>query len=147
VDFTHAWLPEAEMDEIVHDGDRVGVRAGNGLALLVGSAPFERIGDGPTAGCEIRLGGRHTRWLVRLSDCDTDGDLAGFMRRFAGMHPADGAGAEIWLDDPDYGRVVFQANGLVIADGRSLDPQSWTHSGQAVRLPSGSVFVLPSQER
>jgi Glucuronyl esterase, fungi len=146
VDFTHAWLPESEMDEIVLDGDRVGVRAGNALALLVGSAPFVRAGEGPTAGCEIRLMGRRTRWLVRLSNCDKEGSLAGFIRRFAGVRLADGAAGEICLDDPDYGRVVFQKDGLVFAEGRRLDPSSWTHSGRAVRWPKGETFVLPSQE-
>jgi len=146
VDFTHAWLPEAEMDEIVHDGDRAAVRAGNALALLVGSAPFVRVGEGPTAGREIRLTGRRTRWLVRLSDCDKEGSLENFLRRFAGIRAADGAAGEIWLDDPDYGRVEFQANGTVAAEGRSLNPLSWNHSGRAVRLPQGETFVLPSQE-
>ena len=75
VDFTHAWMPESEMDEIAYAGDRVAVRAGNGLALLIGSASFVRVANGPTAGCEIRLMGRHTRWLVRLSDCDREGSL------------------------------------------------------------------------
>jgi hypothetical protein len=146
VDFTHAWMPESEMDEIAHAGDRVAVRAGNALALLIGSASFVRVSNGPTAGCEFRLMGRHTRWLVRLSDCDKEGSLQGFLRRFANLRTTDGTAGEIWLDDPDYGRVEFQANGTVAAEGRSLDPLSWNHSGRAVRLPQGETFVLPSQE-
>ena len=47
VDFTHAWLPEAEMDEVRYDGRPRLVRAGRALALLLGSAPFERVDGRP----------------------------------------------------------------------------------------------------
>jgi hypothetical protein len=143
VDFTHAWLPETEMDEVRYAGDRVFVRAGGGLALLIGSAPFVRIARGPMAGCEIRLPGVKSRWIVRLSDLGRD-SVDAFAERFADLTARDAEDGAIVIDDPEYGRVMCRTNGAVTGEGRELDPASWTHAGQAIRLPSGNAVALPS---
>jgi len=145
VDFTHAWLPEAEFDDVRHDAHRVVARGGEGFALLIGSAPFERIVDGPTGGCEIRLPGLRSRWIVRLSDAHSEESLDAFLRRFAGLGAADHANGEIWLDDPDYGRVVCRPDGTISAEGGTLDPSSWSHAGEATVLPEGRNVSLPSR--
>lgn len=147
VDFTHAWLPEAEIDEVVRSGNRVLVRGGEALALIIGSGPLECVGEGPTAGCEVRQAGMRTRWIVRLSGAQEEGNLAAFEQRLAALSATDAGGGEIWLDDPDYGRVVCQPDGAIFAEGRKLDPSTWTHSGQALRLPQGEPFAIPSQDR
>ena len=147
VDFTHAWLPQAEMDEVRYDGSRVYVRAGRALALLIGRQrrPSSAIdGAGPTAGCEVRLPGMRSRWIVRLSDLDRDESLDAFARRFAGLQASDGEAGEICLDDPDYGRVVCRPDGKVIGASGEVDPSSWTHAGRAVVLPGGTPIPLPS---
>jgi hypothetical protein len=146
VDFTHAWLPEAEFDAVVHMGERILVRAGEALALILGSGPLERVEEGPSAGCEVRLPGMRARWLVRLSDIRTEGTLERFSERFSGLAAVDAAEGEICLDDPDYGRVVCAKDGRVSAEGRVVDPSSWTRAGRAVRLPAGAPVPLPSQE-
>jgi len=147
VDFTHAWLPEAEMDEVRHEGDRVLVRAGKALALLIGSAPFEPVREGPTAGCELRLAGRRSRWILRLSDIGRERDLDAFARRFAALDASDLSDGTIALDDPDYGAVNCRPDGRIEAEGREVDPATWTHAGRALLLPSGNAFSLPSHGR
>jgi hypothetical protein len=148
VDFTHAWLPEAEMDEVRFEGERVLVRAGAAMALLAGSGPFKRIMEGPTAGCEIQLHGVRSRWVVRLSDIASEcEDLDAFSARFAHLAAVDGQDGEIWLDDPDYGRVVFHPDGRVVAEGRMIDPATWTHAGRATVFPGGRHYPLPSQDQ
>jgi hypothetical protein len=147
VDFTHAWVPEAEMDEVRHAGERVFVRAGAALAVLIGSAPFEKVAAGPTAGCEVRLPGIRSRWVVRLADVGGDDSLEAFASRFAGLSVADGPEGEIWLDDPDYGRVVCRLDGKIFAEDAGVDPAAWTIAGQARLLPGGSAVALPSQRR
>jgi hypothetical protein len=143
VDFTHAWLPEAEFDEVRHFGNRLAIRAGRAMALLIGSTDFIRVADGPTAGCELRLPSREARWILRLADGDEN--LDGFADRFRGLRAFDAGDGAIGLDDPDYGRVICRADGKVIAEGRVLDPDCWTHAGRAVALPSGREVRLPSQ--
>jgi hypothetical protein len=145
VDFTHAWLPEAEMDEVRYLGDRVLVRAGNALALIVGSSSFQRVDAGPVAGCEIRLSGHRSRWLVRLSNIAREKSLAAFGERFAALAARDSTGSAIEIADPDYGLVRCERSGVVTGEGRRLDPASWTHAGRAVRLPGEKLFELPSR--
>jgi len=146
VDFTHGWLPEAEMDEVRFEQNRVLVRAGAAMALLVGSGPFERVTEGPTAGCEVRLHGVRSRWIVRLSDLSGDRDLDAFSARCSDLAAIDGQDGEIWLDDPDYGRVVFHPDGRLFAEGGVIDPAAWTHKGKATVLPGRSIHPLPSQD-
>lgn len=145
VDFNHAWLPEAEMDEVCYQGDRVFVRAGKALALLVGSAAFEPVTEGPTAGCELRLAGLRSRWIVRLSDVGRERDLDAFARRFDTLTATRLENGTIRLNDPDYGVVNCRPEGRIEAEGRELDPATWTHAGRALLLPSGLAFSLPSQ--
>ncbi|MBZ6075559.1 hypothetical protein [Microvirga puerhi] len=146
-DFTHAWLPEAEMDEVIHLGDRILVRSGDGLCLLVASGVLKRVATGPTAGCEIRLPGHRGRWIVRLSDLKTEGSLAAFGRRFAGLSAQDRGDNAILLNDPDYGIVACGPDGIVQAGSERLDPKSWTLSGELTLYPEGASIALPSQSR
>jgi hypothetical protein len=66
---------------------------------------------------------------VRLSDIRCEKSLDAFARRFEGLFAVTSAAGEIWLDDPDYGRVVCGRDGSVAAEGRMLDPSTWTHAG------------------
>ena len=116
------------------------------ISLLAGNRPFERATAGPTAGCEIRLRGIRSRWLIRLSDVGIDRDLDAFSARFECLAASGGFGEEIWLDDPEYGRVVFGADGRICSEERVIDPAAWTHAGQALVLPRGSPFPLPSHD-
>ena len=53
-------------------------RCGDGLAALLADGPLDRVATGPSAGCELRLAGRHGRWIVRLGETGRHGDLAAF---------------------------------------------------------------------
>jgi hypothetical protein len=140
IDFTHAWVPEAGMDEVRHDRpDRVLLRSGRGVLMLAGSGAFQRIVEGPMSGCEIRLAGTRSRWIVRLADLDDSADLDSFGRRFAGLVTRDGADGSIVIDDPDYGTVLCRPDGVVEAEGRVLDPSAWTHAGTFTRLTHRQV--------
>ena len=142
-DFTHAWLPEAEMDEVIYDGNRVFVRAGKGLCLIQGNATLQPVADGPTAGCEIRLSGRSGRWIVRLSSLSREGSLAAFAERFKSLACIERGGALV-LFDPDYGEVECGADAVVRTRDCVLDPGRWTIAGELVRLPDDANAMPPS---
>ncbi|WP_205800255.1 hypothetical protein [Microvirga terricola] len=144
--FTHAWLPESEMDEVIYDGNRILVRSGDGLCLLIASGPIERVITGPTAGCEIRLPGHEGRWVVRLSDVATEGSLKAFGERFAGFSISEADGT-ITLNDPDFGAVVCNADATVRVGTETIDPKHWTLSGDLRSFPEGTRVVLPSQDQ
>lgn len=144
-DFTHAWLPSAEFDEVAIAGDRILVRAGAALALIVGDRAFAAVEAGPMAGCEVCLPGRRGRWLVRLSDVAAEGSLDAFAARFGDLSCRAEDGALV-VDDPDYGTVRCLADGTVAAEGRRLDPAGWSHAGELLEFPEGRRIRLPSHE-
>ena len=41
--------------------------------------------------------------------------------------------------DPEYGEVRFHASGKVEAEGRVVDPATWTVAGKAEFLPAGAL--------
>ncbi|WP_262297407.1 hypothetical protein [Microvirga sesbaniae] len=145
-DFTHAWLPEAEMDEVIHAGDRMLVRSGEGLCLLVASGPLERVTKGPTAGCEVRLPGHAGRWIVRLSDIAAEGSLAAFGERFASLSAEERGDGVILIHDPDFGPVACDPDGAVRTPEETIEPESWTLSGTLTAFPEGAHVPLPSQQ-
>jgi hypothetical protein len=142
-DFTHAWLPAAELDEVRIRGDRILARSGNGLALIVGSDTFVPITAGPTADAEVRLPGRRGRWIVRLSDVENEGSLAGLDQRLSSLSVSTADEGDLVVVDPDYGRVVFRATGEVDAEGRRLDPRTWTTKGERTQLIRRAASVTP----
>ncbi|MEZ0167082.1 hypothetical protein [Microvirga sp. TS319] len=146
-DFTHAWLPEAEMDEVIRDGNRILVRSGDGLCLLVASAPFGSVTRGPAAGCEVRLPGHIGRWIVRLSDVATEGGLEAFGRRFADLAAEKRDNDIIVIHDPDFGLVACGPDGVVRTAREVIDPKSWTLSGELKALPEGRRVTLPSRHK
>ncbi|UVF20430.1 hypothetical protein HPT29_004585 [Microvirga terrae] len=145
-DFTHAWLPEAEMDEVIHLGNRILVRSGEGLCLIVASGPLERVATGPTAGCEVRLPGYAGRWIVRLSDIATEASLAAFGERFANLSAEERSDGVILVQDPDFGPVGCHPDGAVKTPKETIDPKTWTLSGTLTVFPEGAHVPLPSQQ-
>lgn len=130
-DFTHAWFPAAEFDETRVEGTLALARSGRGVAVLLGSAPFEAVAAGPSAGAELRQTGRRTRWLVRVCEAGT---IAEAEARFAGLAVREEADGTLGVEDPDYGAVRFRADGTVEAEGRVIRPAEFTVQGEAMLL-------------
>ncbi|PRD40877.1 hypothetical protein C5748_24305 [Phyllobacterium phragmitis] len=138
-DFTHAWFPRQVFDASVVTGETAVARSGNGLVLLKGSARLERVGEGPTAGNEMRLPGRRGIWIIRLGDAGRDGSEEAFAARFAGLALVPGENDALVINDPDYGPVTFHADGRTAAEGRLVDPGQWGIEGNATKLPPGPI--------
>lgn len=127
-DFTHAWFPAPAFDDLRLSGDLAAARSGNGALLIRASAPLERVTEGPTAGCELRLPGRHGWWLLRTGRAET---LDAFVARHGALTLAGtGPHAMLAVEDPDYGTVTFHPDGRVEAEGRVIDPKAFTVEGE-----------------
>jgi hypothetical protein len=137
-DFTHCWFPARDFDMASVSGDTALARSGRAHLVLRGSGPFEQVADGPTAGYELRLAGRKSWWLVRLGSDALHGDQRGFAARFSGLAPREESGRLV-IEDPDYGTVVFHADGVLEAEGRRIDPDDMTVSGTREALPRGPI--------
>jgi hypothetical protein len=130
-DFTHAWFPAAEFDETRVEGSLALARSGRGAALLRGSARFEPVTHGPSAGAEIRQYGRKTRWVVRVCEAPS---LDAAESRFAALAVHETGDGALVVEDPDYGTVRFRPDGAAEAEGRLIDPARFTVPGEAVML-------------
>ena len=128
-DFTHAWFPRDEFDEVVVDGNFALARSGDGLAILIGDREFELMEEGPTRGTELRMTGRGARWLLRLTSVSDGASFYAAGGRFSVLRIEE-AGRDFIVRDPEYGTVVFRESGMVEAEGRTLDPKSWTVAGE-----------------
>ena len=129
-DFTHAWFPVQEFDEVELRQACALARSGDGLMRVATDGPLELVGTGPTAGNELRAHGRQRVWIVRLGEVGTHGDLGRFENRFSGLAVHTEADGTLVINDPDYGLIRFLADAGVEAEGRLLDPSSWTVSGE-----------------
>ncbi|WP_122523305.1 hypothetical protein [Pannonibacter phragmitetus] len=130
-EFSHAWFPRAEFEESRVSANRALARSGKGVAVLIGSGELLPVGEGPSAGTELRLAGRKTLWIVRLAET---GDLAAAEARYAGLKAEMSEDGTISVNDPDYGPVRFLADGSVNAEGRTLRREDYTVKGEAIML-------------
>ncbi|WP_279480139.1 hypothetical protein [Aureimonas sp. SK2] len=91
-------------------------------------ALFELVVTGPTAGNEVRLAGTRALWCVRLPDKGEGVDA--LKVRFGGLAVAEGEGGRPVVEDPDCGMVTLRADGGAEAEGRMIDPKSFTIEGR-----------------
>ncbi len=138
-DFTHAWFPRAAFRDTTLQDDVALACCGEGMVLLKGSTSFAMVGEGPTAGTELRLPGRLGAWIVRLGEKRLHGSLDDFGRVFSALAYVTDADRSLVIDDPEYGTVIFHADGRVSAEGRTLDPDDWSIRGTATELPLGRL--------
>ncbi len=133
-DFSHAWFPRSAFDFSRVEGEIAVARGGDGFVLLKGSGPLVPVASGPTAGNELRLPGHKGSWIVRLGDSERHGTPERFGETFGRLSMVDTGDGVLAIDDPDYGRVTFFPDGKISAEGRVLDPATWTVRGEAIRL-------------
>lgn len=130
-EFSHAWFPQAEFEEIRVTGNTALARSGKGVALLIGSGELLPVTEGPSAGAELRLAGRKTRWIVRLAET---GDLAATDTRYGALKAETLDDGTVVINDPDYGIVRLLADGSVNAEGRTIRRDDYTVKGDAITL-------------
>jgi hypothetical protein len=132
--FTHAWFPRSAFDETAVAGSIAAARGGDGFAVLKADKPFEPVESGPTAGNELRAPGHEATWIVRLGGRGGHGSLEEFVARFSNLSLDGGPDGLLHLTDPEYGDVVFHADGRIEAEGRLIDPAGWQVKGEATLL-------------
>jgi hypothetical protein len=133
-DFTHAWFPQSVFDEATVPGQTALARGGDGLAMLKADKAFELVASGPTAGNELRVPGHEAMWIVRLGSRRQQRSLEAFGARFSGLVIGRGKNDLLHVTDPEYGEVLFHADGRIEAEGRVVDPAGWQIAGEAAFL-------------
>ncbi len=134
--FSHAWFPRAAFDTVRLMGNTALAASGRGMVMLRGSGTLTEVHEGPSAGSELQLQGLDGWWIVRLGDSAVDGPLDDFAERFQGLSLSED-GDIISVTDPAYGLVRFHSSGRINAEGRQVDPDRFTVSGERTILPQG----------
>ena len=127
--FTHAWFPRQEFDHAEISGPVAVAASGSGLVLIKGSSELELVSEGPTAGNELRLMGHRGTWIIRLGDLAAHGPQAEFAEAFSNLSVVHGDNGSLLVEDPEYGLVEFCADGRILAEGRTIDPDTWSVEG------------------
>lgn len=133
-DFTHAFLPQKQFSEVRFSEQRILLRGDEGLAQITGNVPLKLVTTGPAKECEVRLYGRHTCWLIRLNDDHHLRTLDDFDTRFADLCVNELDNQTLSVNDPQYGEVLFLSDGTVQAEGKLIDPNTWTVHGESQEL-------------
>lgn len=128
--FTHAWFPQQAFDATAVEGNLAAATSGDGAIVLLGSGPLVPVTDGPTAGNELRQIGETSGWIVRMAEIAPGTGPEAVAARFAGLVIAEEGDGMLRVDDPEYGEVLFHADGRVVAQGRVLDPKVWSVKGE-----------------
>ncbi|MDG0805659.1 hypothetical protein PO856_002912 [Pectobacterium brasiliense] len=123
--WTHLYLPQTALDDVIVEGVWCFVRGGNGYAAFhnpAGLQPFATAGQ--QAEGELRAYGEQNVWFVAVDSGDGDGaqGFAAFAARFRGrslIQDSDG----VRIDDPDYGELAFShAAGFSVAQQPFIFP-------------------------
>ena len=92
------------------------------------------VEHGPTAGNELRTDGRRRTWIVRVGETPAHATLQAFAFAFSGLSVQDLGNGVLGVDDTEYGSVRFHSDGRIEAEGRTLDPSTWTIAGHEALL-------------
>lgn len=96
MDFTHAYFPTVDFDEMVLDGDTIFGRKDDGYIALTASGGLAMVTEGPTAHRELRSPRRQTVWLCRMGRAAEDGDFSAFQAKVRENAPAfDGLNVQV----------------------------------------------------
>ncbi len=134
--FTHAWFPRGAFDASRIGANAAVAEAGDAFVRVSADSPLTEVTSGPTAGCELRAEGRRTMWIVRLGERSGFATLDTFDAALAGLSARERNDGVLVVEDPQYGSVRFLPDARVAAEGRILDPSSWTVEGEAKRFPA-----------
>jgi hypothetical protein len=150
-DFTHAWFPRSAFDASRVSARTALAAADDAFVRVSADTALSEVTTGPTAGCELRAAGRRTTWIVRLGSRRTFASLEAFGDALTGLSTRETAHGSIVVEDPEYGTVEFLADARVVAEGRTLDPSTWTVRGSvtkpAMQRPDEKAYHASGDER
>ncbi|POD99931.1 hypothetical protein [Pectobacterium odoriferum] len=121
--WTHLYLPQTALDDVIVEDVWCFVRGGNGYAAFhnpAGLQPFATAGQ--QAEGELRAYGEQNVWFVAVDSGDGAEGFAAFADRFRGRSLIQDSDS-VRIDDPDYGELAFShAAGFSVAQQPFLFP-------------------------
>ena len=116
-DFTHAYFPRAEFDEVVSEGHWSLARKGDGYVALYSHATPTWTTEGEFADREITAPGGTNVWICELGNAAESGSFARFVDGVLGAAIEVVDGTEVRYGSPSRGLITFGWDAQLVVDG------------------------------
>ncbi|UCH34539.1 MAG: hypothetical protein JSV65_18780, partial [Armatimonadota bacterium] len=121
LDFTHAWLPRDQFDEVIERDGWVFAREGDGYLALRSQHPYQwQTAAGEDQNREMIVAGRQNMYICELGSRGKCGDFARFVERICGASLEFGE-LTVTYDSPSQGRLQFGWEGDFLRDGEKIE--------------------------
>lgn len=128
--YTHAWLPRNQFEQVQEKDGWVFAKCGNGYLALLSQYPYswqERLGS--DLGCELLCFRNEGIWLCELGRKETDGSFEQFIERILQAKVTFYGSARIFYHSPSQGQLTFGWNEPLRQDGRVIPTGDYPRYG------------------
>jgi hypothetical protein len=125
LDFTHAWLPRDQFDEVIEKEGWIFARSGDGYLALLSQYPYQwHDMPGEDRNREIIVRKHNNIWICEMGRRETDGDFSTFVQRIlqAELTFYD---TSVSYQSPSQGHLQFGWKGPLLQDGRQVPLQDY----------------------
>jgi len=121
LEFTHAWFPKDQFDEVVEKDGWIFGKLGNGYIALLSQYPYEwHELPGEDQNREVIVRNRNNIWLCEMGRKEIDGDFSVFMQKLL-QSEIKFRDSSVTYQSPSQGIIQFSWKGELIQDDRRID--------------------------
>jgi hypothetical protein len=120
LEFTHAWLPRDQFEEVVERDGWIFARLGNGFLALLSQNPYQWHDlPGEDQGREILVNGKNNIWICELGRKEVDGEFSAFISKILAAEVLYN-GLNVSYQSPSQGHLQFGWKEPLRQDGRLI---------------------------
>jgi hypothetical protein len=120
LEFTHAWLPRDQFEEVVERDGWIFARLGNGFLALLSQNPYQWHDlPGEDQGREILVNGKNNIWICELGRKEVDGEFSAFISKILAAEVMYN-GLNVSYQSPSQGHLQFGWKEPLRQDGRLI---------------------------
>jgi hypothetical protein len=144
LDFTHAWLPRDQFDEVVEQGGWVFARRGDGYLAFRSQHPYHwQTEAGEDQNREMIVPGRLNVYICELGSRPKFGSFQDFVKKI-GAASVEFGDLTVAYDSPSQGRLQFGWSGDFTRDGKAVQLGRYPRYGNPyveAEFPGGTITV------
>lgn len=120
IDYTHAYFPQSEFDEVVTGTHWNFGRKGDGYVALYSGNPTVWQTEGKYAGSELRAGGYKNAWICELGRKEDNGSFGEFVSSIQASD-VEVSGTDVAYASPSQGSMTFGWTEDLVVSGTRQD--------------------------
>ncbi|MCP4644767.1 MAG: hypothetical protein GY851_30275 [bacterium] len=144
LDFTHAWLPRDQFDEVIEQNGWVFARSGDGYLAFQSRNDYSwQTAVGEDQDREMLVPGRQNIYVCELGSAEESGTFAEFVTQISAATLTFGV-LSVQYDSPSQGALEFDWSGAFLKDGQPVDLGDYPRYDNAyvsAEFPAGQVDV------